>query len=286
MITQALYSWKVIISLITRWLVGTLLILASSLKLHAFLNHDISLISAILTGGAWLDVVSIYCEIILGMLLLTGFHAWTVTVLTAGFFAILSLTSLYLAINGQSSCGCFGVVEIHPWITFGADLLLFSALLLISRWNRDQRVPFNAGFRIAIKTMMMVAGTSVAFFAFNTDSLATLSRLRGEFLQLSPSVLYAGSGTANEWRDITISFINNSDQTIQVQGGSSNCSCISTDSLPISVAPHATQPFVVQVRFGKTKGWFLQRFLLYTSSKQTPIIIGYVTGRVTSTPSS
>ena len=215
MITQSVQSWKVIISLITRWLVGLLLILAAGLKLHAFLNYDISLISAILTGGAWLDVVTIYCEIILGALLLTGYHAWMVSCISCGFFSVLCMTSLFLAVNGQSSCGCFGVVKIHPWITFSMDLLLLGLLLLITRWEQTRHVPLSVMGRVLFQTCLIVGVIFLGFLAFFSDTLGTLARIRGELAYLSPSVTYAGSHGANEWHDVGMNMMNRSQSRIQ-----------------------------------------------------------------------
>ena len=68
-------------------------------------------------------------ELLLGLLLLSGFlprltYAWSL--LCFGGFA---LVSLYKALSGDASCGCLGRVPVNPWYTFGLDTCAVLALL-------------------------------------------------------------------------------------------------------------------------------------------------------------
>ena len=49
-----------------------------------------------------------------------------------GLFALFTCVSLYKALAGHASCGCFGRVPVNPWLTSALDLTLVLSLL---RWR-------------------------------------------------------------------------------------------------------------------------------------------------------
>ena len=59
-------------------------------------------------------------------------------------FSIFACYSLYEAISGAASCGCFGSVELNPWYTFTLDVAVFASLLL---WRPSTSVPLRASGR-------------------------------------------------------------------------------------------------------------------------------------------
>lgn len=73
-------------------------------------------------------VVSAAWEAVLGGWLLTG--AWPALArLTAfGCFVVFAIAAVYLALAGRDSCGCFGLVRVVPWATFGLDIALIGLL--------------------------------------------------------------------------------------------------------------------------------------------------------------
>ena len=85
-------------------------------------------------------------ELFLGLWLLSGAYSralwWTTLVCFIGFLQI----TLYRALTGEASCGCFGKVAVNPWYTLVLDLVIVLSLL---RWrpmrvNRDNPVQERA----------------------------------------------------------------------------------------------------------------------------------------------
>ena len=61
-------------------------------------------------------ILTVEFELALGIWLLSGLFkkaAWMATLLC---FSVFSAITLYKAITGAESCGCFGPVHINPWI--------------------------------------------------------------------------------------------------------------------------------------------------------------------------
>jgi hypothetical protein len=88
------------------------------------------------TGALGLDLMfvfrfSIAAELIVVgiMVLVPPLARWTGIVMLAAFIPVL-IGDLAL---GASSCGCFGAVEISPWITLVTDVTFFLGLLLLGR---------------------------------------------------------------------------------------------------------------------------------------------------------
>jgi hypothetical protein len=88
------------------------------------------------TGALGLDLMfvfrfSIAAELIVVgiMVLVLPLARWTGVIMLAAFIPVL-IGDLAL---GASSCGCFGAVEISPWVTLVTDVTFFFGLLLLGR---------------------------------------------------------------------------------------------------------------------------------------------------------
>jgi hypothetical protein len=110
-----------------RWLVGLLLLAASILKAYQLI-FDRSMIGLNTTDRFFL-FVQIALEYGLALFVLSGLYWrrlwWVVLALFVGFASY----SLYLAIGGVTSCGCFGPVTVSPWWTFLLDIAIVFGLL-------------------------------------------------------------------------------------------------------------------------------------------------------------
>ncbi|MBN1796145.1 MAG: hypothetical protein JW804_05685 [Sedimentisphaerales bacterium] len=110
-------------------LAGLLLIVAAVLKAHQILTEPV------ISKGFWESwlffVIQIPLELGLGIWLVSGLFkkpGWLlVTIAFAGFIAV----TMYKAITGQESCGCFGRIVVDPQITlFAMDVPLFLLLVI------------------------------------------------------------------------------------------------------------------------------------------------------------
>lgn len=110
------------------WLVrlslGSVLIVAGALKLYdlAFEAQDESSPTLLLMVFAEFEYLG-------GLWMLCGFVPEQARRWSAAAFAGLALASLFQALAGKCSCGCFGSLSISPWFAFIFDLLAVAALL-------------------------------------------------------------------------------------------------------------------------------------------------------------
>ena len=58
-------------------------------------------------------------------------------------FSVFASVSLYKALTGAESCGCFGRISVNPWLTLGFDLLAVTALILARPQMRPSQVVQN-----------------------------------------------------------------------------------------------------------------------------------------------
>lgn len=119
--------------------VGLVLILASILKIHQLLTEPI------ISRGLWESweffLIQIPLELGLGIWLLSGLFrkaVWLVAVISFGLFSLVTLQKI---ISGAESCGCFGRVQVDPWITFLAVDISFLLALLIFRPKGRKLLP-------------------------------------------------------------------------------------------------------------------------------------------------
>ncbi|HXG09857.1 MAG TPA: MauE/DoxX family redox-associated membrane protein [Gemmataceae bacterium] len=107
---------------------GLFLLSAAGLKIHG-LFFDPSAHESILTSPR-IQVATIEIELLLGGWLLSGWWVRAAWAAVLVFFGILASASLYLALVGQTTCGCFGRVAVPPWATVAMDVAVLAALLL------------------------------------------------------------------------------------------------------------------------------------------------------------
>ncbi len=102
--------------------IGLLLLTAAALKLS-----ESGLVGA--TTSVW-DVGQIAFEAALGVWLLLGWFGRAAWITSLAAFSLFAAYSAYGALAGWANCGCFGAVELSPWITLGMDAVVVVALLV------------------------------------------------------------------------------------------------------------------------------------------------------------
>jgi len=114
-----------------RWIAGLLLVIAAALKFAELVVDP----TAVLTNplGHFFLPAQIVVELVLGTLVLSGMYWRNLRWILILLFTAFASYSLYLALRGAASCGCFGPVRINPWWTFGLDLAVAIGLL-VSTW--------------------------------------------------------------------------------------------------------------------------------------------------------
>ncbi len=116
---------KVAYSVTTR-LAGLVLTAAAVLKAFSSLTYSEVLGT---WGNRYTQGVAAAAELLLGLWLLVGFLPRAAWWLASSCFSIFLGISLFHAFSGESSCGCFGTLRVHPWLTAVLDSLLLFGLV-------------------------------------------------------------------------------------------------------------------------------------------------------------
>lgn len=78
----------------------------------------------------WVEV-----ELVFGVWLLSGLYPGATRVAAVSLLTVFIAVSLFKALSGSASCGCFGTVPVNPWLTAAIDLVI---LLLYLLWRPDE----------------------------------------------------------------------------------------------------------------------------------------------------
>jgi hypothetical protein len=204
------------------------------------------------------------------------------------FFGILTGVSLYLAVEGQASCGCFGKVEVSPWWTLALDVGIL-AILLVSRPRDQGTARALTGWR---REFLRTAGAALGFVVvlgggfllLNENPQAALAQMRGEPLTVEPAVTDIGSAIRGTRQAFPVELRNHADHPIRVVGGTTSCSCITTTDLPLVIPPGENRTLQVTITFKGSAGRFQHHFQLFTDQQQQFAVVAGFTGRVLDPP--
>jgi hypothetical protein len=264
---------------------GLLLIAAAGLKLR---GTDVTPFAQFgMLNRAPVQFAAVEWELVLGVWLISGIYpvgAWTAALVT---FLSFAGVSFYLGRIGQASCGCFGSIKASPWIAFGIDLTALS-LLAIGRPRFGNGSQVRTPWRTAVWSGLVPVGGAVAICAaiLGVASLAfgsldaALARLRGEDLSIRPRLLDIGRGEAGQRVRATVEVVNRTDRAVRLIGGTSDCSCITTADLPLTLAPGEAREIPVLALLPAEPGSFDRKAAFLTDCERERTLPFGLTGRV------
>ncbi|MEO2088913.1 MAG: DUF1573 domain-containing protein [Gemmataceae bacterium] len=174
---------------------------------------------------------------------------WFLAVLT---FLAFATVSGYLGLIGQANCGCFGLIQASPWAAFTVDLVALGLLALgrPAKIVDTLRVPIGLIGVIAALALLAGLGT-LAFGSLD----AAIAKLRGEPLGVSPAVLDFGTGKPGESLSTSVTVRNFTTDPVRLIGGTSDCSCLVTQDLPVTIPPGESVSIAVKLKVpGGTPG--------------------------------
>lgn len=262
------------------------MLVAAGLKAHGVAVEPVG--SAGLFSAPGFQIAVVQFEAVLGVWLLWGIKpvgAWTVAVAT---FACFAGVSLYLGWEGQTSCGCFGSFSVNPWYALAVDLAALTALL-IGRpdirllWERSRsdwsRLLWRGACGLAGVTAVLGLLAGAAFLHFGSVG-AALAALRGEEVSVRPALVEAGEGAPGERLQASVELVNWTDRTIRIVGGTSDCSCVATADLPLSIPPGEARSVSVRVGLKGGPGRFTREVAFLTADEKLQVIRFRLTGRI------
>jgi hypothetical protein len=232
-------------------------------------------------------IIAIEVEAFIGLWLISGAYPLIAQLVTFALFASLGAMSFYMALKGESSCGCWGRIQVSPWITLAVDLLALAGIgssffrkapfEQSLTWRRSPVKPL-AG---AVAILVVVSGV---FISSVNDPWSQLARLRGDFITVEPALCELGSGYRGERRKFAVNLVNHGDLPVNFVGGTTDCGCIATDDLPIVLAPGESRTIHVRMVFKGSKGVFQRRYVLYTDEERQKFVVARIKGEVAEQP--
>ena len=263
------------------WLLGSLLLAAALLKLSGASVSPYAQYGTLMDPGV--QFLAAEWEIVLGAWLLSGRSrsaAWAAAVAT---FVAFAGVSLYLGLAGQASCGCFGAVRASPWLAFGVDAL--ALLLLVAARPalgelRGSRFRWRAVAGPALGTLSvwgLCIGLAVGMFG-SVD--AALAALRGGGVSVRPAVADIGRGLPGQTLETTVEVTNWTAASVRLIGGTSDCSCVATSDLPLTLGPHETKQLRVRVSLVREPGLFNRKAVFWTDDREHPVLLLRLVGRI------
>lgn len=263
---------------------GLLLLTAAGLKLYGLNVTPFAQYGRLMSASV--QFAAVEWEIVLGLWLLSGRNpvgAWLAALLT---FLVFAVTSFYLGVIGQASCGCFGSVKASPWHAFAVDIIAL-VLLSLSRPAFRTLVSRELWWTAALRGFGVAAGALAAYvgiiglasLAFGSPD-AALARLRGERLSIRPQVVDVGTGQPGQSLTAAIEVVNRTDEPLTILGGTSDCSCVTTVDLPVTLAPGEAHQVSVQVRLPGNSGFFNRKAFFWTDCGQARRVLFSLAGRV------
>ncbi|MCX7425798.1 MAG: hypothetical protein NTW96_09300 [Planctomycetia bacterium] len=133
---------------LVRVALAAILLVVAGLKCHQLATSPVP--GDGLLDSRWLLMATVEFELFFGLWLLANLlPKWTHRAAVA-CFALFAAVSLYKALSGHASCGCFGRVEVNPSYTFVLDGAAVLALLrwrprglFRFLWSKNGTVPFS-----------------------------------------------------------------------------------------------------------------------------------------------
>jgi hypothetical protein len=272
-------TWRTQFGQIAFLVCGLILLAAAALKLFG------TNVSPVAQFG-WLhsptvQVGLVVWEALLGVWLLSGFvsqvvlrsdqpisrFAWIAAFLTFVTFAGLSG---YLGIIGQADCGCFGALRTSPWVAFAVDVtalvLLYLGCPRWKSWRAEESRELRRLLYVFGSVVVVLASVCAVGIARFGSLEATIARLRGESLGVSPAFVDFGSAQQGESVAATVTIRNYTDNPVKLIGGWSDCSCLVTRDMPLTIEAGESATIGVYLLAPKgTSGQLTKQFDLFTN---------------------
>jgi uncharacterized protein YaiE (UPF0345 family) len=194
--------------------------------------------------------------------------------------ATLAALSLNSALRGQTDCGCFGNLKVHPGLTTALNLSALALLIFFRprfKWNENRGA-------VVLVAVLVVLAIGLAWVANRPLGDQLLARWQGKTIFLRSSVIDAGEESVGTVKQLLLTVTNASSEDIRLIGGSVSCSCTTTQNLPVTVPANGEVIVEIELKFRGTPGQFEHRFDFYTSDKKQAKLHGVIVGRVADSP--
>ncbi|MGM9803831.1 MAG: BT_3928 family protein [Muribaculaceae bacterium] len=141
-------------------------------------------------------------EFLIGVFLLSGIYRRTTVVLLMAMMVVMTPLTLYLAAtNRMVDCGCFGdVLVLSNWATFGKNVLLLAAAVLLCRYNARVKNLYGFGVQWVVWAASVMLVLALEYFGYVVQPLADFRPFKiGTSLYSGPSISQEDEDDGNQF---------------------------------------------------------------------------------------
>jgi hypothetical protein len=77
-----------------------------------------------------------------------------------------------------------------------------------------------------------------------------------------------------------VQLVNHSDHPVRIIGGTSDCSCVATADLPVTLSSKDSQWISIRVKLSSQPGFFNRQVVFWTDNDRARVIAVMITGKV------
>lgn len=236
---------------VVRIALGLLLLTAAGLKGYELATEPVAQ-TGLLTSP-WFLIGVVEFELFFGLWLLTGLYrrlTWRVAILCFSAFACVSL---YKAVSGEATCGCFGRVAVSPWYTLildavavlalccwppetsGVGLATGSGQTLLARVVRSHAAVRLLGLTVAVSSILVAI--SSWWFQHEDRREQVTPPTDSVSVRLDPASIDLGMFSQYEQRTLPFGVINGTDREWRIGRVAPSCGCTLVDVSQATVPP-------------------------------------------------
>jgi hypothetical protein len=269
------------------FVVGSLLIVAAVLKLSARVFEPVQRMGLFSLQSIQVGIVNL--EIILALWIWSRLYSSLSWLTTFTVFACFAGVSGYQGWLGESSCGCFGKLPVHPWVALGLDLGVLLALLAARPgWEELREESHHLRSRLDKKTLLLPAvalglfilvAAGYGYMAYGSFASA-MAHLKGESITVDPIFSDLGTCRFGEQREFAIRVTNHRNEPIRIVGQPRGCSCQIVSELPLTIPPGDSREVNMMLVVLGEKGVFTQERGIFVDSTGLDELYIKITGRI------
>ena len=261
-----------------RYILAFVLIAAGTLKAWQFAYAPLE------TGGKFAVLFSIAVvefELAFALMLFFGLRPRVMKWAAGCLFALFGVISLYKAITGEASCGCFGELRVSPWWTSVLDAAIVLAVLFSRvptpstpvNQEGSEKTKTAAHDRWLVKVFIssvvtaLVLGSQILLFYSPMVGIESLINSGALAFSIDDSV------KDSDGKSVSIVITNRGDQPITIQGAGGNCASGGViDGLPVCIQAGTAANIVYRatdMKHSQSRSRQSQRFSLYIDCRGT-----------------
>jgi hypothetical protein len=208
--------------------------------------------------------VAAILELFLAIWLIIFMYPRICLVCIALFFCLGIIHNLYLVIQGETSCGCFGAVQVPPIVSIGIDVICIALCIAALSYSPINNLRFNDPlfnpFTIGIASLICLS------FIYTNSHFNIMNMLsnNGDVF-IDKSIINIGDGILDDKKEVAINVTNGTNMPIRIVGFKSTCDCIVVSNLPVVLPAHSDTSIMLQYKY-VGNGSFNKLVRLYVES--------------------